>query len=152
MKQVKKFNSSRKDGQPKLKAGEFGRFKTGQYKTPPGHSGFKSALRKVKIGAGQRGIIFTLSEQEFRDLVTANCHYCGMGPKLVSYCPKQRTEEAFERSKFTHNGIDRVDSAAGYIMSNCVPCCTMCNRAKNDKPLSEFLAYLAQVAKFLGGR
>lgn len=150
MKQVKKFNAARKDGRPKLKAGEFGRFKTGQYKTVPGRSGFKSAYRKYKIGAGQRGLEFLLSESIFRDLVTANCHYCNSAPMMISYCPKQRTSEAFERSKFVHNGVDRLNSDLGYMVGNCVPCCTFCNKGKSAKSVKEFEAYLDQVARFRG--
>lgn len=150
MRQTKKFNSERRDGRPKLKAGEFGRFKTGQYLTPPGHSGFKAAYRKYRIGAGQRGLEFRLSEEQFKSLVTSSCHYCNSEPKLVSYCPKQRTSEAFERSKFTHNGVDRIDSNFGYTAGNCVPCCTICNKGKGTLSYSEFTEYLSKVARFKG--
>lgn len=152
MKQLKRFNYERKDGLPKLKAGVFGRFKTGQYLKPPGYSGFKSALRKYKLGAGQRGLLFELSESEFRALITANCHYCGSEPSMISYCPKQRTSEAFERSKFMHNGVDRVNNLLGYTLLNCVPCCTYCNRGKSTRTTAEFTKYLDQIAAFRGLR
>src|SRR5438132_12656210 len=32
----------------------------------------------------------------------------------------------------TLNGIDRVDSSKGYCLENCVACCGMCNRMKNN--------------------
>jgi hypothetical protein len=40
------------------------------------------------------------------------------------------------------NGIDRVDNSKGYILGNCVPCCSWCNRAKADGTLAKFMDWI----------
>lgn len=46
---------------------------------------------------------------------------------------------------FVRNGIDRVDSAQGYVLTNVVPCCKQCNRAKSDLSREEFLTWVERV-------
>ena len=43
------------------------------------------------------------------------------------------------------NGIDRLDSAFGYTLENCVPCCKYCNTAKNTMLVSDFLSWVSRV-------
>lgn len=43
---------------------------------------------------------------------------------------------------FKHNGIDRIDSKAGYSPDNTLPCCQFCNRAKMGKPVEEFESWV----------
>lgn len=128
------------------------RFRLGDYKTPPGHSGFKRVVRQYKIGAGQRGLPFELSDDEIKALTSANCRYCGAAPSKSAYREKQRTQAAFERSKYIYNGIDRVDTTRGYFTDNCVTCCLTCNKAKGQLSLREFEAYLTQLVKFRGAK
>jgi hypothetical protein len=45
-----------------------------------------------------------------------------------------------------HAGVDRVDSAQEYWLSNVVPCCANCNRAKSDRPQNEFIDRCKRVA------
>jgi hypothetical protein len=52
---------------------------------------------------------FTFSEEEFKTLITQNCYYCN-----------SIDEKGF-------NGIDRMVQNIGYIQSNGVSCCAMCN-------------------------
>ena len=61
-------------------------------------------------------IRFGLSFDEFKEIVNKPCHYCGI--------LRDRGTEQF-------NGIDRDDSSIGYLPSNCVSCCSMCNYMKN---------------------
>lgn len=155
MKQLKGFseNHGKKMAQDRaaLKCGITGRFKTGQYLTPPGHSGFKQVVRQYKIGASQRGIDFLLSESDMKRLTQSNCFYCNAVPAREAFCTKQRTREAAERSKYIYNGIDRVDSSKPYILENCVPCCRVCNLAKNNLSFEEFTAYLDNLISNYGG-
>lgn len=46
------------------------------------------------------------------------------------------------------NGIDRYDSAQGYVSGNVVPCCWPCNRAKGSSITEEFLAHVRKIASF----
>lgn len=69
-----------------------------------------SATRR---NAQARKIEFSLSITEYDILVRdACCHYCsGVLPE-------------------TRGGLDRKDTDGPYSVSNCVPCCTECNRIK----------------------
>lgn len=49
---------------------------------------------------------------------------------------KSRTKGAIP--SFVYNGIDRVDNSVGYVLSNCVPCCSTCNRMKGTMSSEEF--------------
>jgi hypothetical protein len=57
---------------------------------------------------------FNMTKGDFMEMVESPCYYCGI-----------IQEKGF-------NGIDRLDSDSnkGYIMSNCVSCCEMCNFMK----------------------
>lgn len=49
---------------------------------------------------------------------------------------------------FKYNGLDRIDNSVGYTEDNCVPCCAVCNRAKNSMGYNEFIEYLDDLIKF----
>jgi len=67
---------------------------------------------------------FDISFEDFVLIVKQPCAYC----KAIS--PERRC-----------HGLDRVDNREGYTYGNVVPCCCICNLAKNGLPLSEFLAW-----------
>jgi hypothetical protein len=85
--------------------------------------------------AVERNLCFELTLAQFVEICEQGCHYCLSQPKRW---PKQL---------WTHHGIDRKDNRVGYVLSNCLPCCSFCNRAKGAAPYDEFLAYLARVVK-----
>lgn len=77
----------------------------------------KEVWRNVQRNAMLKSRLFTLSQQDFEKLIIQPCYYCGF----------------YSNSKFL--GIDRIDNTKGYILSNCVPSCKMCNMMKNvDHP------------------
>ena len=80
-----------------------------------------------KKGAKKRGLDFTLSKEEFYDLTSKPCEYCG---ELQQY-----------------NGIDRIDSTKGYNKNNCVPCCEMCNKMKLDYSKENFINHIEKIYK-----
>ena len=43
-------------------------------------------------------------------------------------------------------GIDRANNSKGYIKSNCVPCCTLCNIMKKDNDLMTFIKICQHIA------
>jgi hypothetical protein len=94
----------------------------------PNQRKFANLLRSYAQGAKVRGFIFCLNFDEFKELVTTPCHYCGNLP---------------EGDRF--NGIDRIDSSLGYVPENSVPCCRICNRAKSNSPVGEFESWLHRV-------
>lgn len=46
---------------------------------------------------------------------------------------------------YINNGIDRIDNNKGYTIDNVVPCCKMCNQAKNDYTLQEFQDWVEKI-------
>ena len=40
---------------------------------------------------------------------------------------------------FSYNGLDRIDSTKSHSLYNVVPCCLLCNKAKNNSTQEEFL-------------
>lgn len=91
------------------------------------HSGDRNLMRHFYSYRNQvkrRGIVvFELTLDDFAKLTRDTvCNYCGLLSPGKEYV-----------------GIDRVDSSQGYIMSNCVPCCSICNRMKLDLGLDAFI-------------
>lgn len=92
---------------------------------------YKKRCRKTKRQ-------FQLDMQQFKSLIHDNCHYCGSPPK--------------EFSGLVRNGIDRVDSAEGYTIENCVTCCLICNRAKSDMNYVNFVEWIKIISKFVSSK
>lgn len=93
--------------------------------------------------AKNREIEFNLSFEDFLEFIDKDCVYCGQPPFAIFSRPNISTEQ-----KLYYNGIDRVNSSQGYFLENCVPCCEICNRAKNDMPYEEFIIWINNLVKF----
>jgi hypothetical protein len=50
-----------------------------------------------------------------------------------------------DNSKYIYNGIDRVNNNFGYLIDNCVTCCTNCNVAKMARTQEEFNSWNQRV-------
>ena len=98
-------------------------------------AGFRATLRVYKYSAKQRGLMYELSEKCLFTFVKSNCHYCGKPPNK----PHRKCET------FLYNGLDRVDNSVGYIESNVVPCCYICNKMKGDLSTEVFLEHLNNI-------
>lgn len=108
--------------------------------------GNRTARHKVKynhqvVQARQRGLTFDLTDEELDDLWSKPCHYCGTPPSNRMRC----LNSAGKEEEFVYSGLDRVDSSVGYCMSNVVPCCKICNRAKGDLTLEEFYEWIKRL-------
>ena len=113
-------------------------------RNPPGATGAAafSVLESSYIGgAAVRGLTWGLSRADFRKLTAGNCHYCGVPPLQVKKAPRNQ-------GNYLYNGIDRVNNDVGYLLSNCVSCCTVCNFAKRHHTLSEFLDWVHRVSAY----
>lgn len=98
-----------------------------------------------KDNAETRNLPFELTFSQFKEIINKDCYYCGEPPS--------------ERNHLNHyknfndlilvNGIDRIDSQKGYTLDNCVPCCSMCNRMKNNYSIDQFKNKIAQIYKYL---
>lgn len=80
-------------------------------------------LNIYKMKARIRGLAFEVSLDCFREIVSSNCIYCG-SPPTNKYIRGERASY--------YSGIDRVDNKLGYIMTNIVPCCWVCNDLKGS--------------------
>lgn len=78
---------------------------------------------------------------EFGDLTSRNCHYCGVEPRQV-HKPKG------SNGAYLYNGLDRLDNAVGYTVENCVPCCYTCNHAKGKMSVEAFKVWLNRLTAF----
>lgn len=82
--------------------------------------------------AEKRKLDFTLTIEEFDTITSQPCYYCG--------------------ANGLRNGIDRIDCNKGYIINNCLPCCTdhafMRNRPHGDIPVSDFIKHCKSIAEF----
>lgn len=112
----------------------------------------KSRWTFAKSGEKDRGLTWDLSWNEFCEIVTSNCFYCGSEPEEKSITSQKNYTDKCKNSKHEDyklgmNGIDRVDSLMGYYKFNCVPCCILCNQAKNNLEVSDFYNHILKIAK-----
>lgn len=99
---------------------------------------FRGALKqRYKLHKSGKPHPWSLTLEQFKALVTADCHYCGCKPSMATKVGGER-----------RNGIDRVDSSRGYDMDNCVPCCTTCNLMKGLQSQEGFLAQVEKIHRF----
>lgn len=105
-----------------------------------GEASFNSLLQRYQISARRRDINFDLTKDQFMQITSRNCYYCGISPIQSHHAPSTN-------GAYLYNGIDRVNNAIGYELNNCVPCCTVCNRAKNTMSTSQFTAWINRVVR-----
>lgn len=103
---------------------------------PDGVAAFNHIYRSYKSRAANRKQEFLLTTEQFRDIITRNCHYCKIEP-LQEFS----VYKAKDSGTFLYNGVDRINSKIGYRIDNVVPCCWICNRAKGELSTEEFLAW-----------
>jgi hypothetical protein len=77
--------------------------------------------------ANKRFVKFNITIVDFAGLVGLECTYCGY----------------YNESEVV--GIDRVDNSVGYILSNVVACCGVCNKMKNVHSLSFFKEHVRKM-------
>lgn len=107
-----------------------------------------SAKRKLlytyKKAAENRKIRFELTPEEFFNICSKPCNYCGSNPCSITTTSRDN-DEAFT---LIHNGVDRVDNTVGYISDNCVSCCAQCNWFKGQLTLNQFLDHIKKIYEF----
>lgn len=86
-----------------------------------------SKFKHYALSAKRRNYEFDLSFNEFVSIFHSECLYCG---------------------KKDSRGIDRVDNSIGYLLTNCVGCCDVCNKMKWRYTKTQFLNHIAKIATF----
>lgn len=100
-----------------------------------GNPAINQLYSRYKIHDAAKNLGFDLSKDEFIKLITNNCYYCGVLPNTISVV---NCNDEDNTTSILYNGIDRIDSTIGYVLSNVVSACKRCNQAKNDMSISEF--------------
>ena len=107
-----------------------------------GISAKRKLLYRYKKDAELRNYKFSLTEEQFYKFVNSNCFYCGCDPSSI-----QKTYK--NNGNFIYNGIDRKDNSFGYIIENCVTCCSMCNIMKSTMSHEQFLSKTNEIFNHL---
>jgi hypothetical protein len=84
-----------------------------------------------KRSAETKQLEFTLTQENFMDIVILPCYYCGI----------------IQSKGF--NGLDRLDSSKGYVMDNVVTCCEMCNMMKGCLGPTIFIHRAEHIVSYL---
>lgn len=96
-------------------------------------AGMHSVFYDYQRHAFQRHLEFNLSEEQFIDLTSMPCYYCGKAPSSF------RKSLRKSGGGFVYNGIDRIHNKLGYTVDNTISCCEFCNKMKMDHTQEEFI-------------
>ena len=110
---------------------------------PPGVVARGIILKGYRRDARRRNLSWELTEEQFDELTSSDCFYCGGPPSTV-----KKPVATYEGGEFIYNGIDRVDNSFGYMSENVVTCCKICNRAKSDMPFEDFMTWATRLAAY----
>jgi hypothetical protein len=100
----------------------------------------RNLYNSSKHNAKKRGYSFELTFEEYIALASQNCNYCGREPKHII--------RDGVKSDVLANGIDRYDNKKGYCLDNCIPCCRICNIAKNNLTIAEWNLWIKDLCEF----
>lgn len=106
----------------------------------PGEAALNKLWLTYTTNATNRHVEWSLTREDFLELISQNCHYCGL--------PPSRVEDAYFGPPLIWTGIDRVDNQIGYTKGNCVPACYDCNRAKSDLSYEAFISWIKRIAAY----
>ena len=115
-----------------------------QSRLPNNRGVINHIILQYKRHARDRGLAWGLSYEDVERLIKQPCFYCGTinsNHKVTKNC----------KEGYDHNGIDRTDSSRGYFIDNVVPCCKICNRAKNNMDQREFIEWARKVTNYTVG-
>jgi hypothetical protein len=90
--------------------------------------------REIQRNAYIRSLLFLLTQTDFENLISRSCYYCGF---FSSTRPVS---------------IDRMDNNKGYLPSNCIPSCRVCNMMKGGQHPIEFLDKIEAIHHYVTTR
>lgn len=122
------------------------------YNFPAGRSGMFCLYRMYRCDAARRPNrrVFTLTTEEFQEITSNPCFYCGAPPSRISRAGNhdRRYDKTRTWGDYLYNGVDRKNNNIGYVPGNCIPCCKKCNNAKHAMQFDEFIEYIDRIAAF----
>lgn len=90
----------------------------------------RTRIASLKSSAKHRGINVNLDIARYQTVIDSGCYFCGDDLKNEKgYC------------------LDRVDNTKGYTLKNVVGCCKLCNRAKSNMDVFEFMTWAERLGK-----
>lgn len=98
-------------------------------------------INSYKSNAKKKNLLFSLKKEEIESLFKSNCYYCASPPL-------KKAEYKGCYGYYIFNGIDRVDNNKGYIIDNCVSCCSLCNYKKSNKTQEMFYNQISKIYEF----
>jgi hypothetical protein len=98
---------------------------------------------RYKSNAKQKKRNFELSLEQFKELTSKNCFYCGLKPQTSAKTLKKELA-----SEYKYNGLDKIDPLKHYSIDNVVTCCSQCNYSKLDYSQKEFLTWVKRIAEY----
>lgn len=95
--------------------------------------------------ARKRNLDFSLSKEQFKEIINKNCYYCNI-------IPKQKARDKKQKGYILYNGIDRIENNRGYFLDNCIPCCGICNRMKMGMSFKDFITHIRNINNNIHGK
>ncbi len=95
----------------------------GNNRTPVGRYGF------LKKAAKKKNVSLDITKEQHIELLKQPCHYCGYELHKSGHC------------------LDRKNPNIGYLLSNVVPCCDVCNTTKHAHWTYEEFIQIAKTIK-----
>lgn len=100
---------------------------------------FNSLYASYRYHARRKNRTFKIPKAKFRKLTKLNCFYCGCVPATKAMHHKN------QYGTYLYNGIDRLDNNKGYTKDNIVTCCKICNRAKGNMSVEDFIKWIRAI-------
>jgi len=82
-----------------------------------------------RINEEKRGYEFTLTKEQYEELIYKPCYLCGF-------------------KNIVGNGLDRQDTSIGYTIENVLPCCSTCNMMKAFYNKDNFIKQMKKISDF----
>ncbi len=120
-------------------------------KSKPGESGLKRLynIYIYKTGAKRNKRKFECTLEEFKEITSKNCIYCGTEPLATLTTRNTKDIKLRAYTTYRYNGIDRIDNNRGYEKDNIVPCCKWCNITKRERTMEEFKDHIIRMYNHL---
>ena len=112
---------------------------------------FRDLWFSYRKGARERSLEWSLTEEQFREIILSPCYYTGREPSQEAHSCQTRKRAKLglpplPGGTFLYNGIDRLDSSIGYTLDNCVAACGHANKSKLEMSHDEFIALCKEIA------